>query len=336
MLDHRRRVVRGVILAQAFCALGAGRSAESRGLAAQGPPPDSAGHIRRDRMRVDTLDRSFLYYAPPNLESGASLVLVFHGSGGDGSRIRGFVGASLERLADEHAFLVAYPDGYHGNWNDCRGKAPFDANRLDVDDVAFVRALVDRFRRQDGIDPARVYAVGYSNGGHMAYRLALEVPGEIGAVAAFGANLPVPEELDCRRSGRPAPVLAVNGTADPINPYQGGDVTLPDGRSFGHVWPATESVRHFAELAGYRGPPERQEVLGDEGGLSVERIAWQQRGMPGVLLYTVYGGGHTIPSGTAVFPSYLGAVERRFDAVEEAVRFFLSDDAPRAATGGTR
>lgn len=327
MFDQGSRSRGAVVMLGALCLLLATRRLASANQAAQAPSPDSAGLARRGVMQVDGRDRSFLYYVPPTLEPGAALVFAFHGSGGDGARIRGFVGATLERLADAHGFLVVYPDGYGGNWNDCRGRAPFAANRLKVNDVAFVRALLDRFRRERGIDSAHVYALGYSNGGHMAYRLALELPEEIGAVAAFAANLPVQRELDCRTAGEPVPVMVVNGTADRINPYDGGEVTLPDGRDFGHVRSADGSIGYFAKLAGHRGPPARAEILGEADGLWVERMAWELPGAPSVVLYTVHGGGHTIPGSPAEFPSYVGAIERRFGAVEEAVRFFLSEYA---------
>jgi tetratricopeptide (TPR) repeat protein len=80
-------------------------------------------------------------------------------------------------------------------------EASFPANRLGVDDVRFVRLLVDRLRREHGVDPAKARVIGYSNGGHLVYRLALELPADIQSFVALAANLPVEEELDCRPKG---------------------------------------------------------------------------------------------------------------------------------------
>ena len=64
-----------------------------------------------------------------------------------------------------------------------------------IDDVSFIGALIDRFKAGYAIDAKRVYAFGYSNGGHMAFRLAMEAPDEVAAIAAVAASLPMPRLL---------------------------------------------------------------------------------------------------------------------------------------------
>ncbi|MBK6509003.1 MAG: hypothetical protein IPG06_05705 [Haliea sp.] len=63
-----------------------------------------------------------------------------------------------------------------------------------------------RWRQHHQIDRRRVYATGHSKGGHMAYRLAFEMPGQFAAVALISANIPIPGNLDCEQSGQPVPV----------------------------------------------------------------------------------------------------------------------------------
>jgi polyhydroxybutyrate depolymerase len=92
--------------------------------------------------------------------------------------------------------------------------------------VAFVGAIIGYFQKALDIDPGQVFAAGHFNGGQMSIRLALELPDEIRAVAAISASLPTPENLDCHPSGHPVSVLVMNGTADPINPYKGGKVSI--------------------------------------------------------------------------------------------------------------
>jgi polyhydroxybutyrate depolymerase len=150
--------------------------------------------------------RSYAFYAPANLAPGAPLVLALHGSMGNAEQMRRGTGYAFERLADRHGFVVAYPEGYEGHWNDCRKEASFAARRLRIDDVGYLRALVGRFRSEYGVDSTRVYAVGVSNGGHMIYRLALEAPDLVRAVAAVAANLPAAGNMECTPSeaGRPS------------------------------------------------------------------------------------------------------------------------------------
>lgn len=293
--------------------------------ALESPAGTPGGLLLQDTVQVDTLSRSFAVYVPSTALPPAPVVLAFHGgSGGSGARLRGFIGAELEGYADGLGFLVVWADGYGGSWNDCRAGASHPANVEGIDDPAFVRALVARLVDGYGADPDAVYALGYSNGAHLAYRLALEAPGTVRAVAAFGANLPADDALDCGQSGRPLPVLMVTGTEDPINPYAGGEVRLPDGTYLGRVRSAPETAAYFARLAGYERAGRLETLVPPDSVTEarVERTRWTGGG-PEVSLVTVHGGGHTIPGPDPRFPEFLGPAERRFDAVREAVLFFL-------------
>jgi polyhydroxybutyrate depolymerase len=284
--------------------------------------------LQRETILVNGRLRHFRVYVPGSGSPRLRPVLAFHGGGSDGGRLQLLIGDGLDTLAEAHGFLVIYPDAYLRGWNGCRSRAPYLANRLDVDDVAFVRRLLrwaaDTYDTQDS--PA--FAIGYSSGGHLVYRLALEAPELLRAGSVFAANLPASDALDCRPSLAPVAMMIVNGTADRINPYDGGDAVLPDGRRLGRVRSALETARYFAHLAGQTAPaPRRERVLKPSRthGIWLDRRRWN-RGTHPVLLYTVHGGGHTIPGTNAAFlPLYLGRVEKRFDAIHETVRFFLDE-----------
>jgi polyhydroxybutyrate depolymerase len=81
----------------------------------------------------------------------------------------------IERIAEKDD-VVVYPDGYEGHFNDCRRVASYSARTLNVDDVGFIKRIVERLGAEKKINPERVYAIGCSNGGHLALRLALEAP----------------------------------------------------------------------------------------------------------------------------------------------------------------
>ena len=84
------------------------------------PLPSLTATIRKSTVHVGGRDRSYLIYVPANLPPQAALVIVLHGSGMDGARMRLCTGYEFDRLADQHGFVVIYPDGYRRNWNDCR------------------------------------------------------------------------------------------------------------------------------------------------------------------------------------------------------------------------
>ena len=91
-------------------------------------------------------------------------------------------------------------------------------------DVGFVEAMIAKEAADHNVDRKRVFSAGWSNGGQLGYRFALERANQFAAVAAISANLPKPGNLACTPSGASMPVMVINGTDDPINPFGGGDV----------------------------------------------------------------------------------------------------------------
>jgi polyhydroxybutyrate depolymerase len=288
------------------------------------PLPPLGATVRRDMVQVGGRGRTYLVYVPANLPPKAPLVIVLHGSGMDGARMRLCTGYEFDSLADQHGFVVLYPDGYRRNWNDCRKNAAFPAKRESIDDMSFIRALIARVMVEQAIDEKRVYVFGYSNGGHMAFRLAMEAPVEIAAVAAVAASLPMPDGSSCPQQGRTSRVMLINGTSDPINPCKGGPVTLFGFASRGSVMSSMASAQHFAERNGIASPPIPGQIpKGTSDDItSVETLTWHLKGEPYCRLYTVRGGGHVIPQRAYRFPRLLGKTASTLDAPREAVRFF--------------
>lgn len=294
------------------------------------PPPDNlTGLLQRESLTVSGRERTFLSYVPAELPQKAPLLIVLHGSTQDAQGIREYSGYEFERLADAHKFLVAYPNGYEKNWNDCRRAATYPARALDIDDKGFLAALVSHTVTSRQADPARVFVVGYSNGGQLAFRLALEMPDRFAGLAAIAANLPTDDNSICQKSGRAVPLAIVNGTNDPINPYGGGRVTLFGFGDRGTVVSSPETAAQFARLypeARERAPP----VMGEKGEHAwVERMAWDVGGEPRVILYSVIGGGHVVPQPHYRAPRMLGRTTREFNA-PQAIWTFFGALPPRA------
>jgi polyhydroxybutyrate depolymerase len=285
--------------------------------------PAAYGSVTRERIFIGPLERTFLAFAPRTLPPDPAVVLAFHGARGGGARMRGFIGSDLERLAAVHGFVVLYPDGMGGHWNDCRASTPYPSRVRNIDDLTFVRGLIRWSEGRFGADPAKVAAIGFSNGAHFALRLAFDMPDEIDAVVAIGAALPVASDMTCSGRRLTAAVMLINGTADPVNPYDGGAAAVPGGTSLGDVRSAVQSARVLARLAGHRSAPEQSVLLPRRrDGSGVERLRWQGPDAPDVVLITVHGGGHTIPGPSSNYPSFVGSVEQAYSAAGEAVRFF--------------
>jgi len=127
----------------------------------------------------------------------------------------------LEALAKEHHFALAVPNSGHidsaGNpyWNATEACCDFDGKK--PDDVGAILRLIDEQVKKHHVDPKRVYLVGISNGGFLAYRLACDHADKIAAIVSIGGAAPA----KCAPSS-PVAVLEVHGRDDEVVPLAGG------------------------------------------------------------------------------------------------------------------
>lgn len=276
--------------------------------------PALTGDSARITLAAGGRDRTYTAYTPAGLAPGAPLLVVLHGSFEDGDTIRRNAAYGFDTLADRHRFAVAYPDGYEGGWNDCRRLAGTPARTENVDDKAFTEALIADMHRRAGVEAGRIFVAGYSNGGQMAYRLAAEMPGRIAGIATVSANLPTAADSTCvLRTALPALLMA--GTADPISPFDGGDVTIFGFSPRGQVMSADDTVRTFTRLSGITAAPAVTELphRGDTP-TAVTRADYREPGKPPVTRYTVTNGGHVIPTAAHRNRRILGPATHDVDA----------------------
>lgn len=290
--------------------------------------PKLAGTVERGALEHGGRTRTWIAYLPARPAPHPALLLVLHPSMGTGQQVRAdYFGGDFDLLADQQGFLVVYPQGYEGHWNDCKAKGPFAAKRENVDDVGFLQALVDRLVRDHDVDRARVYVTGISNGGAMTLRLALQTPDFARAYAAVVASVPAPENLAVTPRNRPVSVLLMNGTGDPFNPWRGGDVVLHGvWGNRGRVLSAHASIDYFRRLAGLAGAPEVTRVPDRDpsDGTTAERALWSAPGKRSVALYTIQGGGHGAPHPALYGPRLLGRSNRDLHAADAIWEFFQS------------
>ncbi len=191
-------------------------------------------------------------FAPDFTEpTSPALVIGLHGGMGNGLQFR--ENSGFDAVAAEHGFVVAYPDGTsiwgerdQRTWNAgaCCGRGA-DAERA-VDDVGFVSDVIDLAVAEYGVDPARVYVAGHSNGAMMAYRLACELSDRIAGVAVVAGSL---EVGDCAPT-HAVRVLHLHGLADANVRIDGG----AGGGISDHVFHSPRlSVAELAHLNGCHG-----------------------------------------------------------------------------------
>ena len=182
---------------------------------------------RSTELTIRTSDgrlRSYLLFAPSTINSmkPAPLVIALHGGLGSAAQFEGNSG--LNEFAESNGFYVVYPNGISAienqailqTWNagDCCGLA----SKNNVDDVAFIKILVKQLKSSYSIDPRRVFAIGHSNGGMLAYKLACELSDEISGIGVQSASLGINQ---CQPTF-PVSVVHIHGTSDNNFPIDGG------------------------------------------------------------------------------------------------------------------
>ena len=269
------------------------------------PPPPVLERPAGDRVRSEVLngvERQWTVVVPPGTKDDRALpvLVVLHGVGGKGAAMRKL---GFERFAGPSGAIVVYPDATGGSWNDGRpGMEPLSGTP--VDDVAFLRTVIDRTIAEFGADPSRVAIVGFSNGALMASRAACDMADRLSSVVLVSGAGPRDMAQRCHPS-RPLSVMVVFGTNDQTVPYQGGSVASYGGRSRGMVTSVADFLAVWRGANGCSSDDSREPVAG-----STKITVQRGRGCRADMVhYRIDGGAHEWFSTTA------------FDTTTEAWRF---------------
>jgi polyhydroxybutyrate depolymerase len=250
-------------------------------------PTKSPGDSLRS-LTADGQERSYLLHMSAGLSSSppAPLVLVFHGhrmSGEDVAAMTGF-----NTLADAGDFIVAYPNGtgQAGALSFNAGLCCGWAEKNNINEAAFVRAILADLEALYPVDPARIYIAGFSNGAMLAYRLACEMPESIAAIAPVAGNL----GFEPCRPGNGVSVIHIQGLSDTSIPYSDEDrepdlnPILRSVKSSVGLWASLDNCSEFP--------------YGKQDGIATHTTYAGCAGGTGVELYSLYGIGHVWPAET--------------------------------------
>lgn len=186
------------------------------------PPPStalaaySAGTNARN-LTHDTVPRDYNVYAPASYDGSSAVPLVvdIHGAGSTNAQQQGISGWGAK--AEIEGFLVVYPQGIGNTWNAgvcCGGNT--------MDDVGFIRAMVDAIELEGNVDAGRIYVTGLSNGGAMSHRLACEAADVFAGAAPLAFPTPYTNFAAQCTPSQEIPVLLTMGLTDVVIPYAGG------------------------------------------------------------------------------------------------------------------
>lgn len=266
---------------------------------------------------VDNRERAYILHIPAAFDPNKSypLIMGFHGGGGSGQKFSRQTKFNV--YADREGFIAVYPDGIEHNWNDGRGTT--DAEKLGVDDVKLVRTLTEHLKGELPIDAKRVYATGVSNGGIFSQRLACEMPDVFAAIGSDVGPIAANIAPKCNPS-KPISVAAIQGTADPLIPINGGAVEGGDG---GLVESAENTMNLWASKNNCStARRERLPILADDG-TAVGKTAYSDcSDNTEVVYYIVNGMGHTWPPKEGKVKLISGPASGNIDATNVFWEFF--------------
>jgi polyhydroxybutyrate depolymerase len=288
----RRRIkaVAGLALVVSLLACGVAGRATAPSIPPAGQSGELAAGTYTRSISVGGRERSYLIRVPERLaEDGpAPVVLVFHGGGGNAQSAVEM--SNYDVASEAYGYVAVYPNGTGRlenlllTWN--AGTCCGYAMGMGVDDVEFVRALIEDVVVLTPIDRHRIYATGMSNSALMSYRLACELADEIAAIAPISGT----QNVEPCLPGRPLSVIHFHGTADADAPYDGGVGDKSISRvDFVSV---QQTIDFWLEFDGRPRTPIRErsgEIIHDRYGPCDQGTA--------VELYTIVGGGRAYPGG---------------------------------------
>jgi len=281
------------------------------------PVGSSAGSIT-----VDGQERTYRVYRPADVAetTPVPVVVMLHGLLGSGRQAESWYGWNA--VADQHGFVVVYPDSRNRAWavtEECCGAAARDG----VDDVGFVLTLVESLGQQLSFDPDRHYLAGMSNGGMLAYRIACDsstFAAVTGVATTMLGDCPAPE---------PISVLHIHGTADETIPYTGGPGRR-DGAGNGRVPDKADGPAAPDLVSRWRQVDECGAARTATEGSVTTSVADCAAGR-GVTLITIDGAGHQWPGSETTAAGRLLGLDppaTELDATATSWQFFASHPRP--------
>lgn len=237
------------------------------------------------------LARNYAVYVPPTYDPANPIpvVVVLHGRPDNGAGMAYLL--DLNRVARAENFIAVYPDGINQGWNYTLGYASFP--ETGIDDVGFLRTLIQDLAVDLNIDPARVYVTGFSNGGFMTQTMACEASDQFAGFAVIGATAFPGFEESC--PGKPPiPIMFIHGTLDQSIPWDG---IIQDGVAV--TYPVSDNIGFWAVHNNCVAEQTTETPIPESGlspGTSV--TLYEFKGCAeddNILFYAIEGGGHNIP-----------------------------------------
>ena len=175
--------------------------------------------LTNETISINGVTRSYKLYIPSGFNvqtENPDMIIIMHGLGGTNSDM---VGAGFNFIADTARVIVVYPQALNNSW----GMAAWNNGTMlgsTADDLSFMNELINKGLSDYNVNPARVYATGFSMGSIMSHHMACAMNNRIAAIGAMAGTMPTSDISSCVPVYK-TPVIHLHGTADGTVPYDG-------------------------------------------------------------------------------------------------------------------
>jgi poly(hydroxyalkanoate) depolymerase family esterase len=297
------------------------------------PVPDGAAYLTRT-FTCEAGSRDYTLYVPSHTDRRKRpLIVMLHGCTQYSDDFA--VGTGMNRLAEEHGFIVAYPrQSMRANQSACWNWFNLANQMRDVGEPSIIAGMTRTIMAEFDIDAERVYVAGLSAGGAMAAIMSATYPDLYAATGihsglAYGTATDVASAFAAMRSTasaaepaqRKSQLKSANGRVRTI---------VFHGASDQRVHPSN-AERIVAEArAGLTGPAQETQHDGSAGGRAYTRtVITDANGVPHVEHWAIEGLGHAWSGGS---PEGSHTDQHGPDASREMLRFFLRSPAQPPAS----
>ena len=160
------------------------------------------------------VQRQYLVRTPENYES-LPVMFFLHGLGDNITRLDNEF--HFQQIADNYNWMIVIPqalnEGYGSMWN-----AGLTAST--TNDSGFLMALLDSLAVQYPVNQDSIFFTGFSMGGFMSHRMAIEHGDRINAAAPVSGLITT--YMANHTAVAPVRILDIHGTTDPVVGYDGG------------------------------------------------------------------------------------------------------------------
>lgn len=277
------------------------------------------------KITIDHVEREYLLHLPPGYSSTSKCPVIFalHGGGGNYENTPSLYNLNAE--ADKHHFIVVYPNAINKSW--CmKGVGSMVKETDDINDVKFIATLMDTLVRYHQADSSSFFCTGLSRGGIFSLFLASKLSGRFKGIAPVCTSIPLSIADDF--TFYPTSVLLINGTEDPLIPFDGGhgEISRSKRNEDNHFISTHELVQKIKTLNTCPelslAHPMPNEEKGDK--CKATKTTYQCSGTRFTFI-KVQNGGHTWPGGSQYLSkSIIGNVCYDFKAEEEILNFFIA------------